>query len=860
MRQNDAFTWNMESDPELRSTVVAVAWLDSLPSWDDLVQRLERATRQIPSFRQRPVEVPGRLATPRWTTDPHFDVAWHLRRVGVPAPHGRDEVLGLAALAAMIGFDRTRPLWEFTLVDGIEGGESALIMKMHHSLTDGIGGVQLALALFDPEADHAVGGPLPTAPPGEQMAGRRLVAQALGDRAVRMRDGFVQAVQHAPGAAARVVCHPLGTGADAVETARSIGRTVRPLQTVLSPVMTGRGPSRVLHTITVGLDELKEAGRGAGGTLNDSFMAGVTGGLRRYHEHHGAIVDELTVTLPISIRKADDAPGGNRITLQRLRVPLALADPVGRMRAIGASCRAARAERSLAFTDAIAGALNFVPNAVIGNMLKHVDFVASDVTGFPYPIFLCGAPGVGLLRLRSHHRRRAQRHALLLCRGVLYRLYGRYGSGARPRVAHGMPVRRLRRSHRYDPAREGARPVLSAALDVFRMRQYFNAVTVVRAWADGIRDDVGLLTDARRATFALPGERPRLTEVRPFPEPEPFEADGLRGKRLALMATGGSGALASVVGAARALEEAGVRPAVISLCSGSALFGFPIAAGIPAAEVAEFVLAFEPGDYVDLDWRRLSLLVPTAGRGFAGLIKGERIESTFRRLLGHMTLSELPIPAYAPVWSVEQNRLEYIGPRTHPDLSVARAIRMAIALPLFVAPVPLDANFWCDGGLVDIFPVRPVLDMEDPCDIALAINGFYPPEFAGEDATGWEDRRASILAVASQVRTCQQTELARINLRRLRKATEVRMIEPVPYEKVRGVGFYRQFLNTREWPAFMRSGRAETRRVLGALGGPAARSDSGVGAGAGADARRHAAHRVPKTFANSKGTGASNWA
>ena len=156
--------------------------------------------------------------------------------------------------------------------------------------------------------------------------------------------------------------HPLSTGGDVVETARSIGRTVRPLPAVLSPVMTQRGPGRVLHTITVGLDELKEAAAAAGGTLNDSFMAGITGGLRRYHERHDSVVDELTVTLPISIRKADDAPGGNRITLQRLRVPLRMADPVNRMRAIGARCRAARAERSLPFTDAIAGALNFVPN------------------------------------------------------------------------------------------------------------------------------------------------------------------------------------------------------------------------------------------------------------------------------------------------------------------------------------------------------------------------------------------------------------------------------------------------------------------------------------------------------------------
>ncbi len=391
MRQNDAFTWYMENDPLLRSTVVAIAWLDSAPVWEDLVRRLERATRLIPSFRQRPVDIPGRLATPRWTTDPHFDLAWHLRRVDAPAPHGRDEVLGLAALAAMSGFDRTRPLWEFTLVEGLDDGGTAIVMKMHHSLTDGIGGVQLALALFDAEPDVTISGPLPAAPPGERLVGSHLVVQALAEHTAHVRDGFFQAVHRAPGAAAHALRHPLGTGADVVETARSIGRTVRPLPAVLSPVMTERGPGRVLHTITVGLDELKQAGTVAGGTLNDSFIAGITGGLRRYHERHGTSVDELTVTLPISIRKPDDPPGGNRITLQRLRVPLAMADPAGRMRAIGTRCRAARAERSLPFTDAIAGALNLVPTTVVGNMLKHVDFLASDVTGFPYPIFLCGA-------------------------------------------------------------------------------------------------------------------------------------------------------------------------------------------------------------------------------------------------------------------------------------------------------------------------------------------------------------------------------------------------------------------------------------------------------------------------------------
>jgi NTE family protein len=226
------------------------------------------------------------------------------------------------------------------------------------------------------------------------------------------------------------------------------------------------------------------------------------------------------------------------------------------------------------------------------------------------------------------------------------------------------------------------------------------------------------------------------------------------------------------------------------------------------------VLSMRPSAYVDVDWRQLATLLPRRGRGFAGVMSGSRVEATYRRLVGDMTLGEMPVSAYAPIWNIEENRVEYLGPRTHPDLPVARAVHMAIALPLFVAPVALDGSSWCDGGIVDIFPVRPVLDLEEPSDVALAVNGFYPPGFAGEDATGWEERDASILYLASQVRTCQQVELARVNLERLRASSTVVMIEPVPYDKVRGVGFYRQFLSTRDWPEFMRQGRLETRRAL----------------------------------------------
>ena len=128
MRDSDAFSWYMERDPTLRSTVVAIAWLEGRPDWDVLVAKLEAATRLIPMFRQRIVDVPGRLAPPRWTIDDRFDLTWHLRRMDSPSPHTPATVLTLARNAAMTGFDPSHPLWEFTLVEHLERGRAALVM------------------------------------------------------------------------------------------------------------------------------------------------------------------------------------------------------------------------------------------------------------------------------------------------------------------------------------------------------------------------------------------------------------------------------------------------------------------------------------------------------------------------------------------------------------------------------------------------------------------------------------------------------------------------------------------------------------------------------------------------------------
>lgn len=357
-------------------------------------------------------------------------------------------------------------------------------------------------------------------------------------------------------------------------------------------------------------------------------------------------------------------------------------------------------------------------------------------------------------------------------------------------------------------------PGLGDALDIFRVREYFEAITEVRDIARRVHEDAGFVNTLRRALFKLPtdaGPSPGAKSLWP-PLRRPIR---LRHIRVAIVATGGSGALASLVGVLRACQEQGIRPHAMSFASGAALFAFPIAAGKTPDEVAEFALRLDPMDWVDPNWRGMAAILPSRGRGFAGIIKGSKLEGTYSDFLGDIRLGELKIAAYAPVWNIEHNRIEYIGPRTHPEMKVAQAIRMSISLPLFVDPVRWRGGHWCDGGIVDIFPVHPVLDIEQPPDAVLAVNCFYPPGFEGEDASGWREHFWSVLDIADQVVTAQHVQLARENLRRLRAVVPtVMMMEPVPYELVRRAGFYAQFLERRDWRAFMRSGRRDAARLL----------------------------------------------
>ncbi|MGZ4443020.1 MAG: wax ester/triacylglycerol synthase domain-containing protein [Nocardioidaceae bacterium] len=391
MRNSDAFAWAMEHDPGLRSTVVSVILLDRSPDWEVLVDRFERIGRQIPMFRRRVVEtLPP--APPRWVDDPDFDLDYHLRRVVAPDRGTLDTVLEMARRAEMAEFDRARPLWEVTLVDGLADGGAALVCKLHHSLTDGIGGVQIAMVLFDLDREPPDRGPLPAEPdphPVRQAPLDNLGYAVRYDAAVAGR--LARAALLAAPAALGAVRRPLASVRSLAELGASVYRTVRPINQTASPLMTSRRLVRRLGVHEVPLPALRTAAHLADGSLNDAFLAGVTGGLRRYHSRHGVAVADLHVTMPLSLRGEDDPVGGNRLTLMRFDLPVGVVDPAERIRQIHARTGAVRAEPSLPYTQLIAGGLNLLPRWYIAAILRHVDFLASDVPGIPVPVYLAGA-------------------------------------------------------------------------------------------------------------------------------------------------------------------------------------------------------------------------------------------------------------------------------------------------------------------------------------------------------------------------------------------------------------------------------------------------------------------------------------
>jgi WS/DGAT/MGAT family acyltransferase len=400
MSPSDALLWSNELDPMLRSTIVSVMLLEGAPDPGRFERVLARSIERIPRLRQRVVLDPIAAAPPRWERDPLFDPRYHVRRVSVPGAGTLRDLLDLAQPIAMQAFDKDRPLWELYQVSGLEHGRTALLIKLHHAVSDGVGLVRMTSSLVERSPE-----PRPERP-GTAESGSILDEPSRGAfgetlAALRYRAGEnlerTTRVAGALGAGAlRALRDPLGAARDAGHAARSVARMLRPVSEPLSQVMRERSLGVRFDAFGLPLDDLKRAAKAVGGTLNDAFVGAVTGGLRVYHEHHGRPAAELRMTMPINVREGEAGKrAGNQFAPARFAVPISIPHPAARMLRLRDLVARERREPALGLLDDVAALLSRLPSSIsvslFGSMLKSIDFVTSNVPGPPFPVWSSGA-------------------------------------------------------------------------------------------------------------------------------------------------------------------------------------------------------------------------------------------------------------------------------------------------------------------------------------------------------------------------------------------------------------------------------------------------------------------------------------
>jgi WS/DGAT/MGAT family acyltransferase len=391
----EALIWRAEADPMLRSHMTAIEVLDRVPDWDRLLAAHEWATSIVPRFRERVVETPFNLAPPVWAVDREFDLTYHLRRVALPAPGRLRDLLDFAQALAMAPLDRSRPQWEATLVEGLESGQAAYVLKLNHALTDGLGAIQLFGMIHSPQREATPDKVRLAAEPADGATGLAAITGRVADRVAALPGDGARGVAAGAALARCGLCHPRSTVADAARYAGSLSRVLTPPRGHGSPLLEQRGRSWWFDAHEVPLADLRAAAKSSGGTVNDAFLAALLGAMRRYHEHFDVAIDELPMSIPISVRGERDAPGGNRIAPGRLLAPVGEPDPARRIRMLAELVAAARAEPAIDAFSAIAPIASRLPAALLTRLSRSGaegnDLQASNVRGLDRPAYIAGA-------------------------------------------------------------------------------------------------------------------------------------------------------------------------------------------------------------------------------------------------------------------------------------------------------------------------------------------------------------------------------------------------------------------------------------------------------------------------------------
>jgi diacylglycerol O-acyltransferase / wax synthase len=360
-------------------------------TYDDVQRVVEARLHLSPRLRKRVLQLPLGLARPLWVDDDRFDLDFHLRRAAIPSPGGRFQLERAVGRVLSRPLDPTKPLWELYVFEGLAERRTAVLLKLHHALADGISGLTIASALFDLTADAEIGTP-PTTPWKAEPPPTR--DELLRDAAEDLVLHPIEAIGHAIGAPVRTF-HALA------ETLAGVRDVVDMGAPPAGPFDTQVGPARRFAMAEASFARIREIKRILGGTVNDVVLAAVAGGLHDLLEHRGEDTKGRTLRamVPVSVRSsAEQGDVGNRVAPAFVDVPvgpLHARTRLQRVRRVTAQLK----ESSMAVgADTIIGLGAYAPPALhsmaarLTSRGRWFNLVVSNVPAPQVPLYLAGAP------------------------------------------------------------------------------------------------------------------------------------------------------------------------------------------------------------------------------------------------------------------------------------------------------------------------------------------------------------------------------------------------------------------------------------------------------------------------------------
>ena len=366
---------------------------------EQLLASVEKHLHLLPPLRRRLVPVPLGFHHPVWIEDPAFELDAHVRRVGLPAPGGACELDALVGEIASHALDRTRPLWELWVVEGLAEGRVALVFKLHHAVADGVSATQLLLQLLDPSPEGAdAGGSHERVQPDPAPTSRALLAHALS-RLPQRSARFARLLRDTGGSVAEMARSMVGGAAGGP-------RMPMPFSAPRTPWNGATSPQRTVAFGSARLADVEFVNSVFGTTVNHVILAACTQTLRTYLEAHGGAPDSPLVTaIPVSLRRPEElGTYGNRVSAFLVRLPVHLDDPLDQLLAVRHEAESSKQLHAQLGVSALGEWAEFTSTALLGGAARFYsdrklagrhrplhNLVISNVQGPRVPLYAAGA-------------------------------------------------------------------------------------------------------------------------------------------------------------------------------------------------------------------------------------------------------------------------------------------------------------------------------------------------------------------------------------------------------------------------------------------------------------------------------------